>query len=375
MLKKSIITAIVALLLISLSALNVCAQDISELEKSLEDLMNSLSDEVKTDMESIGATSTDLLDLQNVSFEKVMNLILDKFSSNSVGALSSCAVVIAILILNALIDSYKSALRQSSMQEVLSVVSTLCITATLVLPIIDLISDSILTITDASNFMLIYIPIMVAILTFSGQAVTGASYYSMMVLACQGVSQLSTKFISPLLNVYLGFCVSSSITDRVNLRSLCQMFSKVIKWLISFTMTVFSALMTIRGMITTAYDSVTARAVRFTMSSFIPIVGAALSESYKTIQGSINLLRTGAGVFVILAILVVFLPTIARCLMWLISVNICKLVGEIIGVTSPINMLSAVSSVISTVFAITVCIMSVFVISTALLITLGGGAH
>lgn len=375
MLKKSIITAIVALLLISLSALNVCAEDISELEKSVEDLMNALSDEVKTDMESIGATSTDLLDLQNVSFEKVMNLILDKFRANSVGALSSCAVVIAILILNALIDSYKSALRQSSMQEVLSVVSTLCITTTLVLPIIDLISDSILTITDASNFMLIYIPIMVAILTFSGQAVTGASYYSMMVLACQGVSQLSTKFISPLLNVYLGFCVSSSITDRVNLRSLCQMFSKVIKWLISFTMTVFSALMTIRGMITTAYDSVTARAVRFTMSSFIPIVGAALSESYKTIQGSINLLRTGAGVFVILAILVVFLPTIARCLMWLISVNICKSVGEIIGVTSPINMLSAVSSVISTVFAITVCIMSVFVISTALLITLGGGAH
>ncbi len=373
--KRYISAVIVAILIITLSTLSASAQDISDLEKSVDDLMSSLSDEVIADMEQIGANSTDLIDLQNVSFDKVVNLILDKFSDNSAGALSACVVVIAILILNALIDSYKDALRQSSMQEVLSVVSTLCITTTLVLPIIDLISDSIATITDAANFMLIYIPIMVAILAFSGQAVTGASYYSMMVLACQGVSQLSTKFISPLLNVYLGFCVSSSITDRINLRSLCQMFSKVIKWLISFTMTVFSALMTIRGMITTAYDSVTARAVRFTMSSFIPIVGAALSESYKTIQGSINLLRTGAGVFVILAILVVFLPTIIRCLLWLMSVNICKSVGEIIGVTSPINMLTSVSSVISTVFAITVCIMSVFVISTALLITLGGGAH
>ncbi len=373
--KRLISSAIVAILIIVFSTLSVSAQDISDLEKSVHELINSLSDEVKADMQAIGASSAQLTDLQNVSFEEVMNLILDKFSDNSAGALSACAVVIAILILNALIDSYKDALRQSSMQEVLSVVSTLCITTTLVLPIIDLISDSIATITDAANFMLLYIPIMVAILTFSGQAVTGASYYSMMVLACQGVSQLSTKFISPLLNVYLGFCVSSSITDRVNLRSLCQMFSKVIKWLISFTMTVFSALMTIRGMITTAYDSVTARAVRFTMSSFIPIVGAALSESYKTIQGSINLLRTGAGVFVILAILVVFLPTIIRCLLWLVSVNICKSVGEIIGVTSPINMLSSVSSVISTVFAITVCIMSGFVFSTALLITLGGGAH
>lgn len=362
-------------ILIALSSVSTNAQDISELENSVNKLMDSLSDEVKKDMKQIGVDSPDIMSLSDVSFDSVMTLIVDKLSQNSKAPLSASAVVIAVLILNALFDSYTDSLRQSSTKEVLSVVSTLCITTTLVLPVIDLIDDCIITVTDASNFMLLYIPIMVAILTFSGHAVSGASYYSLMVLACQGVSQLSTKFISPLLNIYLGFCVSSSISDRVNLKSLCNMLSKVIKWLIAFTMTVFSALMTIRGMITTAYDSVTARAVRFTMSSFIPIVGAALSESYKTIQGSINLLRTGAGVFVILAILVVFLPSILRCLIWMFSLSLCKTIGEIIGVSSPISMLSSVSSVVSTVFAITVCIMSVFVISTALLITLGGGAQ
>ena len=362
-------------ILIALSSVGTNAQDISELENSVNKLMDSLSDEVKKDMKSIGVDSPDIMSLSDVSFDSVISLIVDKLSQNSKAPLSASAVVIAVLILNALFDSYTDSLRQSSTKEVLSVVSTLCITTTLVLPVIDLIDDCIITVTDASNFMLLYIPIMVAILTFSGHAVSGASYYSLMVLACQGVSQLSTKFISPLLNIYLGFCVSSSISDRVNLKSLCNMLSKVIKWLIAFTMTVFSALMTIRGMITTAYDSVTARAVRFTMSSFIPIVGAALSESYKTIQGSINLLRTGAGVFVILAILVVFLPSILRCLIWMFSLSLCKTIGEIIGVSSPISMLSSVSSVVSTVFAITVCIMSVFVISTALLITLGGGAQ
>lgn len=362
-------------ILIALSSVSTNAQDISELENSVNKLMDSLSDEVKEDMKSIGVDSPDIMSLSDVSFDSVISLIVDKLSQNSRAPLSASAVVIAVLILNALFDSYTDSLRQSSTKEVLSVVSTLCITTTLVLPVIDLIDDCIITVTDASNFMLLYIPIMVAILTFSGHAVSGASYYSLMVLACQGVSQLSTKFISPLLNIYLGFCVSSSISDRVNLKSLCNMLSKVIKWLIAFTMTVFSALMTIRGMITTAYDSVTARAVRFTMSSFIPIVGAALSESYKTIQGSINLLRTGAGVFVILAILVVFLPSILRCLIWMFSLSLCKTIGEIIGVSSPISMLSSVSSVVSTVFAITVCIMSVFVISTALLITLGGGAQ
>jgi len=372
--KKAVSLVAVFLLLFCVSSFDTYAEDISELEKSVDELMNSLSQEVQDDLHSIGADSADFLSFSNISFEKVMNLIMDKFSKEGKGPLSASAVVVAILLLCALLDSYKDSLKQSSMKEVLSVISTLCITTTLVLPVIDLIDDTVATITDASNFMLLYIPVMVAILTLSGQAVTGASYYSSMVLACQGVSQLSTKFISPLLSVYLAFCVSSSLTDRVNLKGFCAMFSKVIKWLIAFIMTVFSALMTIKGMITTAYDSVTARAVRFTMSSFIPIVGAALSESYKTIQGSINLLRSGAGVFVILAICIVFLPCIVRCLLWLLSVNICKSVGEVIGVTTEISVLSSVSSVISAIFAICVCIMSVFIISTALLITLGGGS-
>ncbi len=364
----------VFLLFITLSCLDTYAQDISELEKSVDDLMGSLSQEAQKDLRSIGVDSSDFLSMSNISFEKIMGLIMTKFSQEGKGPLNASAVVISILLLCAMMDSYKDSLKQSSMKEVIAIVTTLCITTTLILPVIHLIEETVATITDASNFMLLYIPVMVAILTLSGQAVTGASYYSSMVLACQGVSQLATKFISPLLSVYLSFCVSSSLTERVNLSSICSMFSKVIKWLIAFIMTVFSALMTIRSMITTAYDSVTARAVRFTMSSFIPIVGAALSESYKTIQGSINLLRSGAGVFVIIAICVVFLPCIIRCLLWLFSVNICKSVGEIIGVTSKISVLSGVSSVISTVFAICVCVMSVFIISTALLITLGGGA-
>lgn len=373
MLKKTLVIVSVVLLFVSFSTLKVNAEDISELNKSVDSLLDGLSDTVKEDLASISVTSADISTLNEISFKEILELIVGKLAQSSKTPLSASAVVIAVLILNAIFNSYTDALNNSSTKEVVAVITTLCITTTLIIPVIDLINDSVATITDASDFMLLYIPIMVAILTFSGQAVTGASYYSFMVLACEGVSQFSTKVISPMLSVYLGFCVSSSISDRVNLKGLCQMLSKVIKWLISFTMTIFSALLTIRGMITTAYDSVTARAVRFTMSSFIPIVGTALSESYKTIQGSINLLRTGAGVFVILAIFVVFLPSICKCLMWLLSINLCKSIGEIISVPTPLNILSSVSSVISTVFAITVCIMAVFIISTALLITLGGG--
>lgn len=371
--KKILVILFVSVVLLCLLSFSVCAKEYSQIESQVDELYNSLSEQAKNDLQSISADTTDLAKLNEVSFDSFMNLIFKKVSENSKGPLSASAVVVSVILLNSLIDSYTNSLRYSSTKEVISVISTLCITSTLVMPVIDLLTDCISTVKDASNFMLLYIPVMVSILAFSGHAVSSASYYSFMVLACEGVSRISADVISPLLNVYLSFCVSSSITDRVNLKGFCDLLSKIIKWLISFTMTVFSALMTIKGLIATAYDSVTARAVRFTMSSFIPVVGAALAESYKTIQGSINLLRTGAGVFVILAICVVFLPVIVRCLVWMFSLNLCKSIGEVVGCNAPIKMITSISSVISMVFAITICIMAVFVISTALLITLGGG--
>lgn len=372
--KKLFMTIAIIAAVLMLSTVNVCAKDINELDSDVDTLINNLPEQAKNDMNSIGADSADISKLKDISFSSILDLIAEHFGLSSKGAVSSGAVVVAVLMLNALADSYKDTLRHSSMKEVMSVVSTLCITATLVMPVIKLISFAVATVSDASDFMLLYIPIMISILAFSGHAVSSAGYYSMMLMVCQAVSQVSSKFITPMLSAYLGISVSANITDRVNLSGLCSMMSKIIKWLIAFVMTVFSALLTIRGMITTAYDSVTTRAVRFTMSSFIPIVGTALSESYKTIQGSINLLRTGAGVFVILAILVVFLPVVTKCVVWLLSVNMCKTVAELLCVDSPVGLLSSVSSVISTVLAIVICIMAIFIISTALLITLGGSS-
>lgn len=371
--RKVTVIFIISILFISIFTIEVSANQISELKKSINELKVSLSETARADLEYLGVANTDINSLSKVDMASMLNLVLSKFSSENRGPMSVITVLISVLIIDALVMSYKDGLRQSSFKEVLALVSTLCVTSVLVFPVIDLINDCLLTVKDASNFMLLYIPVMVTILAFSGHAVSGASYYSCMVMACQGISRLSSVVIAPLLNVYMSFCISASLTHRVNLKGFCDMFSKFIKWLIAFSMTIFSALLTIRSMITTAYDSVTTRAVRFTMSSFIPIVGAALSESYKTIQGSINLLRTGAGVFVILAIFVVFLPTIARCIMWLFAIGLCKSVAQLLGVTNELEILSSVNSVVSTVFAVIMSVLAVFIISTALLITLGGG--
>lgn len=149
--------------------------------------------------------------------------------------------------------------------------------------------------------------------------------------------------------------------------------SKIIKWIIGFAMTVFSGLLTFKTLITTSADSISTRAVRFTLSSFIPIVGSALSEAYKTIQGSMCLLKTGLGVFVIISVMIVFLPIIIHCLLWIISLNITCGIGNMLGIKGPISIIKSCSTVLTTLLVIILCVMAIYVISTAIILTMGNG--
>ena len=172
--------------------------------------------------------------------------------------------------------------------------------------------------------------------------------------------------------MFLGLSITGCVSPDVNLGGFTNLISRIIKWLLSFAMTIFTAVLTIREIITTSLDNVSTRAVRFTLNSFIPIVGSALSDAYKTVQGSVGLLKSGVGVFVIISIAIVFLPIILQSLMWIITLSIGKSAAEVLNLQQVQKLLESISAVFSTLLAIVLCIMSVYIISTAIILLMGG---
>lgn len=340
--------------------------------KQTDELIDSLPQSTKELLNELGLDDVNIYSLNNLSFEKIIEIIKLLAKDNYKTPFSITATVIAIMLLCAVLQSFRDSLKSNAMQEVISVVATLCITASLLSPSMKLISDSVETIKNASGFMLAYIPIALGVLAYCGQGVSGSTYYSFMVFACQAITQVSSKIVVPFLNLFLGISISSSLTNKVNLSPFCTSLSKITKWVLAFAMTIFSGLLSFKTIIATSFDSISTRAVRFTLSSFVPIVGTALSEAYKTVQSSVKMLRSGMGVIVIFAIAVVFLPIVIRCLVWLFSLSLCKSFGEIVNLPQPCRLLSGLSSVISTILAVLLCIMAVYIISTALVMTLGG---
>lgn len=355
----------------SQSAMQSTANDINSIYDTSA-LYNSLSDDVKQSLENIGINGIDGQQISQISFTEVVNEIVKLAGENSAGPLKAVISLTALILICSLLSSYKNSL-SSELSSSLGIAAVLCATCTAALPVIQVIADMSAVVKTASAFMLAFVPVMVMIMSSTGHAVSCASYYAMMIGAGEGVGQLSSKVIVPFLNMFLGVSVTASVCPETRLSGISSVISKAVKWILGFVMTVFTAVLSFKQLITASVDDVSTRAVRFTLNSFIPIVGSALSDAYKTVQGSVNLLKSGLGIFVIISIAFVFLPIILNSLLWIFTLSAGKLFADTLGINQVKNLLEGVSTVLSTLLAIVLCIMSVYIISTALVLLLGGG--
>lgn len=365
-----ILTAIITLVL---SVYSVSADEYSSALSEIGGghLTENLDKATIEALDALGIEENSYQSIVDLSLSDVVKLVLNTAGTEGTAPIASSALMLCLIIIYAVFDNFRDNLRSGNMQGIAHAVFVLAITISISNPVISVINRAVNSIEAAGNFMLLYIPIMIAVLVTNGQTITSASYYSLVVMAGEGITWLSANLISPLLRVFLGISITSAVSGEINLRGIADLLSRFIKWSAAFMMTSFTGLLTFKTLITTSADTLSTKAVRFTLSSFIPIVGSALAEAYKTIQGSMNLLKTGLGVFVIISIILVFLPVVINCMLWVISLNVTKSISDLLGVGEPASILEGCSAVLSTLLAIILCTMAVYVISTAVIITMG----
>ncbi len=368
--KKVITLLITIFLLLSCSVVTVGAEE--NMIYDLSGIYESLSPETKDTLEKLGVETADYNKLSELSFSTIIDEITNIATDNISAPLKGLITIIALLLLSSILYSYKNTLSGGESTAV-NITTTLCITSAVAMPAVEVIKTTSVVIESASNLMLAYIPVMLVIMASAGQSVSGGSYYAMMIAAGEGIGQLSSKIIVPFLNMFLGLSITSSVSPDINLSGFTNIISKTIKWILGFGMTIFTTVLSLKQLITSSLDTVSSRAIKFTLNSFVPIVGSALADAYKTVQGSVGLLKSGVGVFVIISVAVVFLPVILQIIMWIITLWLGKATAEVLNMSQTSKLLESVSTVFSTLLGILLCIMSIYIISTAIVLVAGGG--
>lgn len=336
-------------------------------------LPDKLPKETQRQLAGLGVDTDNFQSVGDLTPQSFFKAVFGIAGTEGKGPLKAAGMCLGVILLCALVNSMKLSFGDRPLGGVAGVVAALCICICIVEPIVEVLVRASSIIKVACGFTLGAVPVAAAILAALGRPASAASMQIMLTTAGNAVQVLSAFVFAPGLKIYMAMAVVSSISPDVNLSGICKFFSKAVKWLLGLSMTLFTSLLSIRELVSVGADNLTSRAARFVVSNAVPVVGSALSDAYHTVAGCVEMLRSGVGAFALLALLILFLPVLLSCLLWMLTLHACAAVSEVFSLKEVSTMLRSCSLVLEILLAILLCSMTVLIVSSVVLVTMGGG--
>ena len=329
---------------------------------SLDDIID---DDIKQTLEQMDIAPDNTSGVNRISVSKILSSIYESFLSALVSPFKMLGRLTAICLFCTVISSVTQDSSLSSLYQRISLLVTVTVLYDSLSLAVQSLSSSL---NDITLFMSGYIPLFSGVLASSANIGGAAGYYSSMFVLCEVITFVSTSLLLPLLSVVIALNIIGSIGLDINVSGICSQINSVVKWVLSALMMIFTGFVSLKGINSAATDTLASKTARFAASSFIPLVGGAVSEAYSAIYGSLGVIRSGVGVIGIAAVSVIALrPIIAVCALKLV-LSLAAIINRLFGQERCAGFISGLNSVLSIGLGIIIAMSMIFVISTAVIL-------
>ena len=338
-----------------------------------EEIFHDLPAGTRELLDRLGITELDAESLTALQPGTALSELLAAAAGQSGGVLGSCGMLLGIILLCALMDSLKQTVREAAVSEVFGVICALAACAAVLFPMAGCIRRVGEAAESTSVFMISFVPVYSGILLTSGQALTAASYNTVVLFVAELISLLATKVIVPLMTVSLALGLTGSVSGGLRLEGVGSWINKAAGWLLTITTSLFVGLLSLQGIVGAAADTLAGRAIKFSISSFVPVVGGALSEAFNAVKGCLSLLKSTLGGFGILTTVLIAAPPILECVLWSLGLSLCGMAAELFGLSQISTVLKTAQSVVKTLIGVLAACALFMIIATTIVTKAGGG--
>lgn len=338
--------------------------DLSSFEKELDADTYKMLDE-------LGVLDFSYESITGLSFNDIVGLLKSLFQKKAELPIKSSITVLIFILLSAFLQSLKAE-SDDSVNMIYSTATALLVATVVLVKLTSTVSLASMAISVASNFVYAFIPVFCSIVVASGGITTGFSTNTTLLILAQGLSFISSNVFMPIVNCYLALGVTSSLRYELNLDKLLSSVKKIITTCISFVSGVFVSVLSVKTAVAGRADMLGLRSIRFAINSVVPVIGSSISEGLLSIQAYSSLIKSSVGIVGVMAVVLVFLPSIIEVVLWRISLTLCVIVSDIFGDKSVSAVLNAFLNTILLINVILILSMVTTVISFGILIAAGG---
>ena len=266
--------------------------------------------------------------------------------------------ILAAAVLMSVLDASSYGGKTAVLAGVVAVASALLLSTD---SLIRLATDTILEIGAYGKLLL---PVMTAALAAQGGVTASAALCAGTALFSSVLQTVLTNWMVPGTYLYLALGIGSCATGEELLSRLAGMLKGVLSWSMKILVTVFTTYLSLTGVVSGTTDAAALKAAKVGMSTFVPVVGGALSDASEAVLVSAQLLKNAAGIYGILAVLVIFLHPFLRIGLHYLILKLTGAVCAVFGGREITRTVDAFASAMGLLLGMTACGCVLVLIST-----------
>lgn len=277
---------------------------------TLTDTMPEEAEDILSDYDFTGQADV------NTIFSDLGTKIETAFRRHFASAAKSGGAVLAVVVLCSLASSF---FPDGKAPGYVTIAGVLAISTAVLTDSGSFLRTGVQTLHTLSDFSAVLLPCLATVTAAGGAVVSASAKYAAAMLVMNILLTVCTSIFVPLISVYLA-CVVAQAAFQSNAFSAMAGF---LKWVcvtgLTLLVVIFTAYLSISGVITSSGDLVTTRFAKAAISTALPVVGKLVSDAASTVMAGMSVVRSSVGVFGVIAVVCVTItPFLSMGLRYLI---------------------------------------------------------
>ena len=373
---KRVLTAVAALLILCVP-LSVSAAETPSFSEQWEQsgagaLWDALPSETKEQLESLGVSEETLTGGGELKPDAAWKWLLSLIGRELSDPIGAGLTVLGAVLLCALVAGLRHLSENEGIRSLFESVATLAMCGFLMASLLSLIARVTAAVESSLVFMSSFVPVYAALLAASGYVTATVSYQTILLWTGELLMVLLTRIVLPVLTVALALNTVGSVSPTWRLGQIGSGLAKTCTWGMGIVSSFFTGLLSFQTVVGAAADTISGRAVRFSIANLIPVVGGSLSEAMLTIKGCLGAVRSTVGVFGIAAVAMMLLPPILACAGWNLMLSLSGYAAEVFSMDTVACLTRSVGTVLKTLSALMVMCGVFLIVAITVLMKVGG---
>ena len=333
------------------------------------DINNSYDENITGYFDQYGI---DLYEIKNNPVGSIWQIIKSSIYNITYKPFKCFFKLTVILMISSLINLFSSS-ETENVIKLVNIVSLIVIIANIYdefKVIVDNISRSFF---EIKNFMVTFLPVFAGVSFASGEMITSTVYTGMFLVCVVTVANICINYIIPSINIYMAIGMTSTISDIVNLKPLCEFYSKAVKTVMTVAVSVICFVLNMQTTITQAQDTMAVKTGKMIVTSAVPIIGSTLQGAVGSIYASMGVLKGFCGLAGIAVVISIMLPHIINLVVNWIGYYLMITISNIFQNTTAADMLSVFCQVTEIMLSVSVLFIVLLLFSLSIMIKMFQG--